>query len=311
VTHQIVTEPNVALVACTRLNPAGFFEFVEQNELQGPLESLESPLFNIGRRVEGLADDVDDPETLVEIGGRMCYRSWERGRETPEYLLNILDMGHGSVLEHSTLNFVISGISRSLTHELVRHRVGVAISQESQRYVDAADIRYVMPPMLLHFLDGDMACQEAKEWLDGNLEALESYEKWREWLNMSLAKEIETVIVEDEGDPDLFDAITPKNSEKAVKRKRAKALSLLKKRANEAARGSLPNCCETKVLWSANLRTLRHFIKLRGAEPADLEIRRLAVALLRVCKEAAPFIFQDMEIQPGAYGVPCVGPVNS
>jgi thymidylate synthase (FAD) len=83
-------------------------------------------------------------ERLVETEGRLCYKSWEpnlnpnvqRIREdTAVYLHNLIESGHGSVLEHATINFIVSGISRVFTHELVRHRVGTAFSQESMRFV--------------------------------------------------------------------------------------------------------------------------------------------------------------------------------
>jgi thymidylate synthase (FAD) len=62
-------------------------------------------------------------------------------------------MGHGSVFEHASIVFQVAGVSRSLTHELIRHRVGTAYSQESQRYVDAKDIRFVVPPLLVNAYD--------------------------------------------------------------------------------------------------------------------------------------------------------------
>lgn len=98
-----------------------------------------------------------DEGSLVELAGRRCYKSFEPGlnsnvtkiREDPKgYMENILKSGHGSVLECVTLNFAIEGISRVLTHELVRHRVGTAISQESQRYVALDDLQFWFPPEL-------------------------------------------------------------------------------------------------------------------------------------------------------------------
>src|SRR5262245_18719402 len=61
------------------------------------------------------------------------------------YLKHILEVGHGSVLEHAVWNFLVVGVSRSLTHELIRHRVGLSPSQLSQRYVDESVAEYVEP----------------------------------------------------------------------------------------------------------------------------------------------------------------------
>lgn len=101
----------------------------------------------------GLAWDPDpmlsDGQELVEMAGRVCYMSFGKGRKNnKEYLANILESRHGSVLEHAVWNFVFTGISRSLTHELVRHRAGWAYSQLSQRYVDESETAFVMPPAI-------------------------------------------------------------------------------------------------------------------------------------------------------------------
>src|SRR6187401_699078 len=91
--------------------------------------------------------EATDGERLAEYAGRLCHMSQgnQAGRSTREYLENIKKQGHGSVLEHATYSLLLEGVSRSLTHDLVRHRVGFAYSQVSSRYVDEDDIRFVMP----------------------------------------------------------------------------------------------------------------------------------------------------------------------
>ena len=85
---------------------------------------------------------------LNEVAGRTCYMSFGKGRKSnEEYLENILSSKHGSVLEHAVWNLLITGVSRALTHELVRHRAGFGYSQLSQRYVDESEARYVVPPL--------------------------------------------------------------------------------------------------------------------------------------------------------------------
>lgn len=88
------------------------------------------------------------------LGAPIGHLSWPRhfirgkGRKTNrEYLDNILEQGHGSVLEHSNFGFIFTGVSRSLSHELVRHR-HLSFSQLSQRYVDESDVAFVMPPAI-------------------------------------------------------------------------------------------------------------------------------------------------------------------
>ena len=125
-------EPQVFLIGETRLVPEG---------LQAYLEHVGAPGWS--------TDASTDVEGLAEFMGRLCYRSFEPGlnpnvtRVRPNnaaHLKNIIATGHGSVLEHSVLNFAISGVSRVFTHELVRHRAGTAVSQESLRFVRLDDL---------------------------------------------------------------------------------------------------------------------------------------------------------------------------
>src|SRR4051794_20327541 len=103
--------------------------------------------------------ESSDGERIAEFAGRLCYMSQHNpaGRSTAEYLQNILKQGHGSVFEHSTYVMLIEGISRSCSHELVRHRAGWGFSQLSQRYVDESHAAFVMPPAIM----GDGALEEA------------------------------------------------------------------------------------------------------------------------------------------------------
>ena len=87
---------------------------------------------------------------LVEYAGRLCYMSYHNParRSSQEYITNILTQRHGSVLEHANFSVLVEGLSRSCSHELVRHRAGFAYSQLSQRYVDESDCAFVMPPLV-------------------------------------------------------------------------------------------------------------------------------------------------------------------
>src|SRR5215472_18131644 len=112
-----------------------------------------------------------DGERLAEFAGRLCYMSQHNPakRATREYLDNIKKQGHGSVLEHATYSILLEGVSRSLTHELVRHRAGFAYSQLSQRYVDESDAAFVVPPAIL----GDEKLE--KDWKAETERALHAY----------------------------------------------------------------------------------------------------------------------------------------
>lgn len=100
-------------------------------------------------------EDVDPGTVLIEIAGRSCYKSFGVGlnpnitrirKNSKEYIENVLVKGDGSIFEHAGCSFGLLDCSRIFTHELVRHRVGVAISQESLRYVRPRELRMVMVP---------------------------------------------------------------------------------------------------------------------------------------------------------------------
>lgn len=229
---------------------------------------------------EGLAFTTDAPaagEELAEIAGRTCYMSFGKGRKSNrEYLENILSSKHGSVLEHAVWCLLITGVSRALTHELVRHRAGFGYSQLSQRYVDEGDARYVVPPLY----------QENHELR----------EKWRqsiEFLRKAYAELAEaTAQYVQQKHPDM----PPRDR---------------RKWARQAARSILPNATETKIFVTGNSRAWRHFLELRGSIHADTEIRMLAVEVFRVFKKESPNIFQDIELVDEPDGMPSVRVVHS
>jgi len=210
-----------------------------------------------------------DGERLAEFAGRLCYMSQHNpaGRTTAEYLTNILRQGHGSVFEHSVYVLLLEGISRSCTHELVRHRAGFGYSQLSQRYVDESDAAFVLPPAI----QGDAAAEAA--WEAQVRGAQEAYVA-------------------------AVDRLMSKYAwvENRVHRR---------KMAREAARSVLPNATETKIVVSGNVRAWRTMLELRLGEGAELEIRRLAVRVLEVLRAEAPALFADFELYPAADGTTC------
>ena len=204
--------------------------------------------------------DASGGERLAEFAGRLCYMSQRNParRSTQEYLENIKRQGHGSVLEHANYSILLEGVSRSLTHELVRHRAGFAYSQLSQRYVDESEAHFVVPPAII----GD--------------EALES--AWGRQVNEAQRAYVETV-----------DRLMERYGWVADKVHR-------RKMAREAARSLLPNATETKIVVTGNARAWRTMLELRAGEGAELEIRRCAVALIRLLQKEAPAFFSDFEI---------------
>ncbi len=201
-----------------------------------------------------------DGEKLAEFAGRLCYMSQHNPakRTTEEYLENIRKQQHGSVFEHASYSILSEGVSRSLTHELVRHRAGTAVSQLSQRYVDEKEATFVIPPAICNKPD------LLKAWSEQVLSAQDSY------IN-------------------LADKLTEEYSWVADKVHR-------RKMAREAARGVLPNSTETKIVLTANIRAWRTILELRASEAAELEIRRWAIETVKLLQYEVPHMFNDFEL---------------
>jgi thymidylate synthase (FAD) len=242
-TPNIITQPQVYVVGRQTVDRAEIDRFLGDHEMTWETDT------EIGG------------EQLVEAGGRLCYVSYGKGRKTnAEYVDNIISSKHGSVLEHAVWNFIICGVSRSFTHELIRHRAGFGYSQLSQRYVDESEASYVEP---------EIVAEEPR-----------LHETW--------LRAIETA---HEAYAELVEGLMTKLQEQGVK-----GLTHRRKMAREAARSVLPNATETMIFVTANARALRHFIELRGSEGAEAEIRRVALAFLRIMQTEAPNLFGDYEI---------------
>jgi thymidylate synthase (FAD) len=207
--------------------------------------------------------DYDDASALTEYAGRACYQSWNR--PNPEtatnggYIGNIIDQQHFSVMEHGTVTFNVDGVSRSLTHELVRHR-HLSYSQLSQRYVkvDAA-APIVLPPLYRDDLESTAILQKAWD------HAVREYDQ-------------------------LVAVWTPRLLQAGYDMHRAR------KKARQAARSVLPNCAPTSIIVSGNHRAWREMLAKRGSEHADDEIRQMAIAMYYMLIELEPNLYQDFRV---------------
>lgn len=238
----IIREPNVYLVGRPTVDQAELDRFLEDHDVG-----------------QWTTDTDNGSQILPEVAGRVCYMSFAKPRPggNSTYLGHIKEVGHGSVLEHPSWNFIITGVSRTFTHELVRHRAGFGYSQLSQRYVDESVADFVEPGCIgedpeLHDL-----------WLGAVEAAQAAYRK--------LASGLEA----------KFGDIVDKTQRRKL--------------ARQAARSVLPNATETKIFVTANARALRHFIELRCNEHAETEIRIVAQRVLEIMKAEAPNIFGDYE----------------
>src|SRR5829696_1217568 len=249
--------PGVVMISKHQTNVAG---------LEGFLEGFDPNL----RFTEYLDDPTELPGSsqLCKTAGQTCYMSFGPRRTTNEnaaaYIERLTSAGHGSVLEHSTFNFLLYGISRSVTHELVRHRAGTAFSQISQRYVSGAVLRFVERPEYqideeLHRLFEERADRAAAEY-----EAM-----------------AELLLDRQEGGASMLTADFKTDARKKVQ---------------QTARSLLPNETEAPMVFTGNVRALRHIIEMRADAHAESEIRNLAVRIFLCLRTADPILFGDYEL---------------
>jgi thymidylate synthase (FAD) len=201
----------------------------------------------------------------------MSFGPNQSPRSNAEYIQNLIALGHESVLEHVSWTFLLTGVSRAFTHQLVRHRVGFAFSQLSQQYHDEQDAEFVEPAELRDFPEAHAA------WQSAMTAARQAYRTISETLRRM------------ERDPQWQGS--KKEARRAIR---------------SAARSVLPNATETKIMVTANARALRHFLHVRGSIPGDQEMRQVAAGLLAYLSIEAPALFADFSVELLEDGSPIV-----
>ena len=251
-------EPEIRLVARPQLDYDMIAEYLAEVGGSSWLERLDR-------------DQLDnDAQNLAEFAGKMCYRSWEPGlnpnvRRVRDdqlvYLQNILAQSHGSVLEHISFTFVLHNVSRVFTHELVRHRPGTAVSQESLRFVRLDEIPFWFP---------DWA-REDPELMKRATALLAEMEAFQGWM-------ADHFKLDDDGVP--FHE---------------------KKHKTSFMRRLAPDGVATGIVWTANIRALRHTIEMRTDPGAEEEIRLVFNRIAEIMRAEAPSLFGDYTVTDGAW----------
>ncbi|HCL4448311.1 FAD-dependent thymidylate synthase [Clostridium botulinum] len=220
-----------------------------------------------------LLEYTPNAEKLIASAAKLCYSSSgiedlqnNLDKEKVDKFLNMLmSYGHESPIEHVSFTFGIEGVSRSLTHQLVRHRIG-SYSQQSQRYVRLDQFEYVIPPSV----EKD---EEAKKIY---IEAMKNCQKSYD--------DIASILKEKYINNGLRDIDA-------------------EKKAIEDARYVFPNACTSKIIVTMNARSLMNFFRHRCCNRAQWEIRELAEIMLFEVKDVAPTLFKYCG--PGCVNGPC------
>ncbi|MCH7767346.1 MAG: FAD-dependent thymidylate synthase [Nitrospinae bacterium] len=258
----VVREPRVYLMGRPSLVKEGWKAFFDDEGVGVTIageQVTDPPQAGEEAPLHWETDTDNAAELLCMAAGKICYDAFGKGRsDTGEYLGHIIESKHGSVLEHAVWNFIIAGVSRVFSHEHVRHRAGIAISQRSQRYVSESASGQALLPMI-------EANPEAKRvWEEAVAQSQGAYDKLVQLLAEDLREHLDK--------------------------------TLLVKTVRSAARSVMPNSTETYLFWSANARALRHYIEMRGSRDADIEIRKVAIQMLKIMQREAPNLFGDYRL---------------
>ncbi|MCD1147607.1 FAD-dependent thymidylate synthase [Peptoniphilus sp. KCTC 25270] len=216
-----------------------------------------------------LLSSTPNGEELIAKSAKLCYSAVgveeieEKLTEdsVESFLTMLTSISHASPMEHVSMTFAVEGVSRVLTHQLVRHRLA-SYSQQSQRYVPLDDFQYIIPPSI-------EAIPEAKALYEKTMEA-----------------DRQAYIA-------LVDALMEGHVKEGIERGLSKeeAEKKAQKMSIEDARYVFPNACETKIVVTMNIRTLLHFFSIRTCQRAQWEIREMATEMLRIAKETYPTLF--------------------
>lgn len=253
-----LTQPAVVVLARPQTNLAGLAGF-----LSGYGEDSPFP--------EYLNDPTRLPEgaQLCKVAGQLCYMSFGRKRsynaDAERYFTNMKSSGHGSVFEHANFSLLLYGISRSVTHELVRHRAGMAFSQQSQRYVSGRMVRFVERP--------EYTIDEAL-----HTQFLQRIER----ASAEYAAITERILEMQHGGTQLLSA---------------EQRTDLRKKVQQTARSVLPNETEAPIVVTGNARAWRHVISMRASAHAETEIRELAVRIFLCLYLTDPVLFSDYTLE--------------
>ena len=248
--------PGVVMLAKPQTNVASLAGFLEgfDPKLRFP-EYLDDPT------------RLPDSSQLCKTAGQTCYMSFGIKRTTNEnaakYFERLTSAGHGSVLEHSNFSFLLYGISRSVTHELVRHR-HLGFSQVSQRYVSGSVLRFVERPEYQSDERLHRLFEERADGVAAGYEAMANH-----------------LLERQEGGASMLSADYKTDARKKVQ---------------QTARSLLPNETEAPMVCTGNVRALRHVVEMRADAHAESEIRNLAVRIFLCLVTADPILFGDYEI---------------
>lgn len=226
-----------------------------------------------------------DPEKVVASAAKLCYSPSTieqimdglTDENIEKFITRLSSYGHHSPFEHVSFTFGVEGVSRSLTHQLVRHRIA-SYSQQSQRYVKADQFEYVVPSAILEDAASSIIFKDTMDMIQKSYDDIVDslmFKQIEEYHNIHTGITVTQTVV------DNFKHYYPKVHSK------------FEKIAIENARAVLPNATETKIVVTMNARSLINFFSERTCRRAQDEIRAMSLGMLKICKEVAPNLFKN------------------
>jgi thymidylate synthase (FAD) len=195
--------------------------------------------------------------------------------------------GNCSPMEHISFSFGIEGVSRTLTHQLVRHRIGVSVSQKSQRYVSEGQFEYITPDQIKDNYHTNQIytdlMQEIQQKYNDMVDIL-LYQKIMD--NNKDWEEYNKFFINEEENYSVREVIDK------FKKYDKKTYSQYEKSIIEDVRYILPNATETKLVVTMNFRALMNFCQERCCMRAQWEIRELANEMIRLVKPLCPHLYK-------------------
>ena len=246
----LFVEPRAVHIAATKILDEGVQEYL-----------------NLVGAPDWTSDAPTDAEMLIEIAGRMCYRSFAPGlnpnvtkvrQGNLPYIANVEAQKHGSLLEHATDTYVLFDVSRIVTHQQVRHRAGFSYAQESGHYVRVDGIKMWFPTYLAEHPKAD----ELRALYREECERLEQTQ-----LRLATMLDVDNLPFEE------------------------------KKRATTAMRRLVPDGMATAIVVTANHRALRWAIQLRTEHHNDDEIRLIMADVFRQQVALYPNLYADAKTE--------------
>ncbi len=248
-----LVQPKVFLLGATTVDPSALQAYLKYVGCEEFMETFEA----------AVDSGIHPGEALCSLYAKLCYKSLttegndnvSRVRDIENNLKNCFDTGHGSVFEHCNLNFVVTDCSRVFTHEQCRHRVGIALSQTSGRYVRSDVLSMVLEDPLASSLetkDGILLLDVMVEWAQQMENAYNDVVSQFDWDAMKMVD---------------------------------------KKKLTSYLRRNLPNGQANEIGVTLNIRSLRHLVQMRTGRHAEWEIRLVFGQIYNLVKDKFPLIF--------------------